>query len=1572
MDAMQDCAAAAKNDASKAHVLEASVECLVALLSSLQKLISESGDSFKIEDEVVKAVNARYITIKQADYKGPLTYQMAVRLPKVYREQVAELRKGNLDGVSTSDSDVDNVDPENVSINSGDTEGPEEEIRYSSDNDSAGRDERWTFGASDVWPDGDYDRHHARDFAKIITEDLVPKLIQLKNTVEIDEYLQDFASNICQQNTSNFSDFDYNLTAINADGIYLATFSAILLGLQLTEAGHYDNPDKPIQIPLTEQQFVQSVQNSGILVCLSCSWLRELYQCVLSTNPLQHLRRQDMTSCALVDILYDTGGLGSEQMMTNWQKLQCVTRVKMVDSEQQNAGKKIARRLLTCCWDSMLEILTTGLSVIKETRSGRLMKLTKKPLSHEKIPAVNKKALYISSLDGLHAAATLTNALNLQHLSGKILHLIATNACQNIGPKIPVSQALSMNVVLTGALELGAQNPECWLPVFTICRHITKLEHALFSSQNNSSHVSGVGGRKGDSKGEASKDSGTDDLKLKYSTYSTDDDEMAVDVYSFLQAPMSNPNTDVESILKSYQESTEILTLTEADTAKILCALSLQADSLFIEAADKLSLPSLCQFLKNLCRASRDQLNGNLITNKKDKDSKSTSWWDFTNWKQKVDKAPPSLLLHRIGDVTLKIFRGTRPLLHILKIWAITGPYLMEAACHKDRTISKKAIENIHDVIVAVLVEQTELPYFHFNEALMKPFENLLTMEQCDIDVVDQIIACLMSLVETYRVEIQSAWRPLFGTLRAARNRPVHLPNILDIFRVFLDWDNTIVFSYAGLDFIICLLSYLEVSSGNGDVDEAVKNKNLDFLHEVLKHLERCTLILEYMYNMPKCPNLLTSFKLNGINYTHLVDSTIQGSIDTFYYFGNRYFENYEDQYMISYKALNVSDEELRNINELDKASGVLKVWFLLLDGLTNSLIVCPVAHQCMILQTIFKLFKQLKQSPGLEFGFYCLNHLLIPTIQDWVRYTNKHKKPWAPIEKNFKHCCGMTTDLVVEFIECSIDIQVYNRSMHYRNGGVADDEDEMTYRAGRARYSKSAVLALKQLLLVLVECASQSQETVARVGISCMKHIIFSIGHNFEEEEWNIVTSAIHRAITVSSAPVKQLLLAFKRRSDSFYGDNATVKVVARNDTTFDEILRLKSLSDQVFLLDGQRESSSKKEISILDDRSYAFLLFSNLDGDPDHNLESYKVRIAYRSIVVGLLANQMLLQLIANILLGDLKNAPLELHNVIYDHYMSREKIKFEVDVKSREILLRCLRQFLTISIEFDSRPGLKFLLQKIANIDHAPNLYKQLTSSFIIYFMTLVDAYLNDIKMYNLSVDDVRYVLDTCSNKNSNVVKKKEYFVKYLFLLKDIWNDICKLYLCLVNASAGSVSINNNSNNNNSPSNNSNKLNTSHNNINNNESNNSDIVHVSLKAEGLSSSVVAGVTTSSSTNHSNSSLPTTASSCDEAIYSDNNQSPSNQSPAKQDPADDDMTSDYHSKRGSPDKQLIPPEIEQQRQTSMFKDATYKRTVLAQLIKASMELLRFLPEQSTDNLKLLLTPAIKESFLIVEAQNL
>lgn len=99
--------------------------------------------------------------------------------------------------------------------------------------------------------------------------------------------------------------------------------------------------------------------------------------------------------------------------------------------------------------------------------------------------------------------------------------MIATNVCQSSGPKLPSSQALSMELVLTGALELGSCSEDCWLPVFSVCRHVTQLEHDLFSSNSASATGTNITNGNGNNK---SDDSPSKD-KNNPANYFIDEDE---------------------------------------------------------------------------------------------------------------------------------------------------------------------------------------------------------------------------------------------------------------------------------------------------------------------------------------------------------------------------------------------------------------------------------------------------------------------------------------------------------------------------------------------------------------------------------------------------------------------------------------------------------------------------------------------------------------------------------------------------------------------------------------------------------------------------------------------------------------------------------------------------------------------------------------------------------------------------------------------------------------------------------------------------------------------------------------
>lgn len=229
------------------NALQASVECIVGLLESLQTLCSGNIDENSMSDQTVQIINNRYGSLKDVDYSGPLTYQYMARLPAPYRDAVAELRENGFETSSGSDSELDGNDGEIASTGSGDTEGPEDECHSSSDENSSRNENNWPYSYLEAPPpmgsNSEFDRQHAREFTKSLANNLVPKLLNLRTTIEVDESIQDFASNICQENSLNYSDYDYNLTAINADGIYLATYSALLLSFQLMKAGHYENSE---------------------------------------------------------------------------------------------------------------------------------------------------------------------------------------------------------------------------------------------------------------------------------------------------------------------------------------------------------------------------------------------------------------------------------------------------------------------------------------------------------------------------------------------------------------------------------------------------------------------------------------------------------------------------------------------------------------------------------------------------------------------------------------------------------------------------------------------------------------------------------------------------------------------------------------------------------------------------------------------------------------------------------------------------------------------------------------------------------------------------------------------------------------------------------------------------------------------------------------------------------------------------------------------------------------------------------------------------------------------------------
>ena len=71
----------------------------------------------------------------------------------------------------------------------------------------------------------------------------------------------------------------------------------------------------------------------------------------------------------------------------------------------------------------------------------------------------------------------------------------------------------------------------------------------------------------------------------------------------------------------------------------------------------------------------------------------------------------------------------------------------------------------------------------------------------------------------------------------------------------------------------------------------------------------------------------------------------------------------------------------------------------------------------------------------------------------------------------------------------------------------------------------------------------------------------------------------------------------------------------------------------------------------------------------------------------------------------------------------------------------LLDCLRSSHDAAVQFDSRPGLKFLVQKVLRFDVAANLYRQAGISRTVYSHVLLELC---VRMDDLGVHKIRQVL------------------------------------------------------------------------------------------------------------------------------------------------------------------------------------------------------------------------------------
>ncbi|NXF19807.1 BIG3 protein, partial [Rhodinocichla rosea] len=1165
------------------------------------------------------------------------------------------------------------------------------------------------------------DQHSARLFIQSL-EALLPRLIALPSIEEVDGALQSFSSTFCS-GMMHSPGFEGNLnfnfqTLMNADSLYVVSHYTLLLNLKLANSDYYRK--KPAQAPVLLKEFMKQVQSSGVLMVFSQAWVEELYHQVLERNMLGeagYWGNPEEHSLPLISMLTDIDGLGSSaiggQLMASASAQSPLSQNRKTD-DSVVAGIAFARYILIGCWKNLIDTLSTPLTGRMAGSSKGLAFI----LGAEGAKEQNQKEKdsICVSLDGLRRAARLSCALGVAANCASALAQMSAASCvqeekeekeiqepsdaiaqvkQKVEQKLEqmgkvqgvclhTAHVLCMDAVLNVGLEMGSHNQDCWPHVFRYS--------PAFPKQAMLPESKGLRKRA---------------LQSLDVLYKQCQSELTVSISKRKDGLITSDGANWCNPKVSEAMRICVVRTGHVSTVFLITALNNQCvtkanilfftNRLFEDAADKLNLTALAGFLYQLKKASQAQLFHSVT------DTVDYSLAMPGEVKSTQDRRS-ALHLFRLGDAMLRIVRSkSRPLLHLMRCWSLVAPHLVEAACHKERHVSQKAVSFIHDILTEVLMDWNEPSHFHFNEALFRPFERIMQLELCDEDVITSI----GELVEMCSTQIQSGWRPLFSALETVHSSSKsevkeylvgeysmgkRQAPVFDVFEAFLNTDNIQVFANAATSYIMCLMKFVK---GLGEVDckemgdcvPGSGSASTDLCLPALDYLRRCSQLLAKIYKMPLKPIFLSGRLVNLPRRAQEQSASSEDGIECI-------------------------------LSDFDDDTGLINVWIILLEELTTAISNCPRQHQPPTLDLLFELLRDVAKTPGPGFGIYAVVHLLLPTMSLWLHRSHGDHSYWDVASSNFKHAIGLSSELVVEHIQNFIHSDI--------------------------GYENMINTMLKDLFKLLVACVAEPTEIISRVGCSCIRYVLVTAGPVFTEEMWRLACCALQDAFSATLEPVKNLLGYFHSGTESFSGDACEVKVAAPSlsPSAEAEYWRIRAMAQQVFMLETQ---CSPKTPSNKEGFEHAQSCVLIIDLPPDKKPNGHNQRsIPFRTIVVSLLSHQVLLQNLYDILLEEFVKGPSNLEEKMAIQVPENKLAGFlrYISMQNLAVIFDLLLDSYRTAREFDTRPGLKCLLKKVSGIGGAANLYRQSAMSFNIYFHALVCAILTNQE--NITAEQVKKIL------------------------------------------------------------------------------------------------------------------------------------------------------------------------------------------------------------------------------------
>ncbi|KAJ3355443.1 guanine nucleotide exchange protein for ADP-robosylation factor [Entophlyctis luteolus] len=459
--------------------------------------------------------------------------------------------------------------------------------------------------------------------------------------------------------------------------------------------------------------------------------------------------------------------------------------------------------------------------------------------------------------------------------------------------------------------------------------------------------------------------------------------------------------------------------------------------------------------------ASSAKLNGNAITEFV-KAMCIFSTEEISETSMGSSEHPKMYCLQRL--VEMSYYNMNRIRVEWSGLWSILGDHFNQVGCHTNTQVSFFALDKLRQLSMKFL-DLEELQNFKFQKDFLKPFEVILVNNR-NTSIKDMCLVCLQQMIQAKAKSLKSGWKAMFGAFTHAANEPQEqiLNGSFDIVKsIFKNYFENIVYNLAFPDFVLCIVQFCQNKQNSKTSLQAV-----ELLYQSFSK------IAEISKNSPS----IKSLQSTAIATEKIFAEMVHGSSAALLIINNLEKTFHSQANNITSSVTNsFPDLSGSTIDDLN-----FKFWFPIFHSLYVIIMTCELEVRTRALNHLFEALKLYGSVFPKDSWEMVVNGVIFPVFDDLKSSTPESgKKSMRTLGSKEELSLWVNSTLILVLKQFMELLGQYLEELIFCVDGVFD---------------------------LLIVCMTQENETLARIGSTCLQQFVTTNAQKIDDIIWGKITA--------------------------------------------------------------------------------------------------------------------------------------------------------------------------------------------------------------------------------------------------------------------------------------------------------------------------------------------------------------------------------------------------------------------------------------------------------------------------------